>query len=248
MKKWLKFFFFGFFSDKYSKDGAKRGYSNVFLALLLTFAFLWLGYVGADMLPFSTWYDQSPDFKATVHSVFANSDINKRIDAEIVDGTLIVKKDDEYIEDILINTFENEKDKQNYSVNGYNVILDTRPADTLAEIEAYCISNDGENTEISYEDYLTLSNVAKLNFDFKLRYTGEALELTDDLVSSYRVYVEGLNEANKLETQTLANDLAQGKISKGEYNRAIYELYFASYYPAIDEYESSSKVPLFLAR
>ena len=43
------------------------------------------------------------------------------------------------------------------------------PADTFAEIEAYCVSNDGKNTVISYEDYLTLSEVARLNFDFKIR-------------------------------------------------------------------------------
>ena len=42
----------------------------------------------------------------------------------------------------------------------------------------------------------------------------------------------------------MAGELAEGKISEAEYNRAIYEAYFESYYPAIDAYESSSKIPL----
>ena len=182
MKKWIRFFSLGFFSHKLSKESTKRGYGNFLLGLLLTLIFLWVSFVGGDMLPFAAHYKNSPDFVATAHSVFANSDVNKRIEAEIENGVLKVRKHgNEYTEAILVNTFENEADKQNYSVNGYNVIIDTRPADTLAEIEAYCISNDGQNLIISYEEYLTLSTVARLNFDFKLKYTGNSLELNDEI-------------------------------------------------------------------
>ena len=245
MKKWIKFFSLGFFSHKLSKESTKRGYGNFLLGLLLTLIFLWVSFVGGDMLPFAAHYKNSPDFVATAHSVFANSDVNKRIEAEIENGVLKVRKHgNEYTEAILVNTFENAADKQNYSVNGYNVIIDTRPADTLAEIEAYCISNDGQNLIISYEEYLTLSTVARLNFDFKLKYTGNSLELNDEMIESYRAYVDGLSSENKTTTEALANDLAQNKITKNEYNKAIYELYFTNYYPEITQYESESKVPL----
>lgn len=197
------------------------------------------------MLPFSARYNSSPDFRSTVRAVLANPDVGKRIEMEVLDGRLKMKKQDgEYTEGLLINTFENAQDKETYSVNGYHVIVDSRPADTLAEIEAYCLSNDGKNTEISYQDYLTLSDVARLNFDFKLRYTGNELQLTDGLVEEYRTYIEGLGGETKSSAEKLASDLAEGKITGVEYNRAVYELYFTNYYPEITEYESSSKVPL----
>ena len=245
MKKWIKFFSLGFFSHKLSKESTKRGYGNFLLGLLLTLIFLWVSFVGGDMLPFAAHYKNSPDFVATVHSVLANSDINKRVEAKIENGILRLRKHGgEYAEAILINTLENDADKQNYSVNDYNVILDTRPSDTLAEIEAYCVSNDGQNLIISYEEYLTLSTVARLNFDFKLKYTGNSLELNDEIIESYRAYVDGLSSENRTATEALENDLAKNKITKSEYNKAIYELYFTNYYPEITQYESESKVPL----
>ena len=169
MKKWFKFFHFSFFSHKLAKEGAKRGYASFFLSFILTLVFLWTGFIGGDMLPFSAHYNNSPDFKAVTRLVFANPDLDKRIQAEIENGALKVKKNDvTYVEDIIVNTASNENDKQNYSVNGYIVVIDTRPADTLAEVEAYCISNDGNDLIISYEEYLTLSAVARLNILLEL--------------------------------------------------------------------------------
>lgn len=245
MKKWFKFFCLSFFSHKHSKEGARRGYTNVFLGFVLALVFLWAGFVGADVLPFGVHYNNSPDFRETVYAVFANTDTGKRIDAEIENGALKAKKpESEYTESLLVNTFENDTDKQNYSVNGYNVVIDMRPVDTLAEVEAYCVSNDGKNTVITYEEYLALSDVAKLNFDFKLRYTGNGLVLDDASVAEYRIYVDGLNDENKSATAKLDSDLAENRITKPAYNRAIYELYFANYYPEITAYEGTSKVPL----
>ena len=245
MKKWIKFFGYGFFSHRWSKEGTKRGYVSFILSLILALLFLWIGFVGGDLLPFSAHYQSSPSFLATVHSVFANENIDKRIEAEIENGVLkATRHDAEHGEGVLVNTFENAADKQTYSVNGYNVVIDTRSADTLAEIEAYCISNDGQNLMISYEEYLSLSSVAKLNFDFELKYTGNELKLNDELVESYKVYLENQGDENKTSIESLENELSQNKITRNEYNRAVYELYFASYYSDISNYESSSKVPL----
>ena len=243
MKKWFRFFFCSFFSHKSSKDGAKRNYANFFLGFVIALVFLWVGFVGGDMLPFGTHYNNSTDFREAVHSVLASPD--KRIDLEIQDGTLKAKNQSgEYIDGLLVNTLEKETDKQNYSVNGYEVVVDLRPADTLAEVEVYFISNDGNNLKISYDEYLTLSEVARLNFDFKMRYTGNELELSDESVDRYRSYLAGLEGEGKTDAEALSKELAENKITTKEYNRAIYELYFASYYPEITEYESSSKVPL----
>lgn len=245
MKKWFRFFCLSFFSDKISREAAKRGYTNVFWGLILAFAFIWAALVGADMLPFSARYGNSPNFQATAHAVLANPDIDKRIDAKIENGVLKARKQDgEYTESLLVNTFESSADKESYSVNGYNIVVDLRPADTLAEVEAYCVSNDGKGIRVSYGEYLTLSEVARLNFDFKLEYTGRELVLSDEAVAGYRAYVETLSDECRLEAEKLANDLSDSSITKSEYNRAIYQLYFTNYYPDITAYESSSKVPL----
>ena len=148
MKKWFRFFTLSFFSHKISREGIKRGYTNIFLGFVLTLIFLWAGYLGADMLPFGVRYENAPDFMATAREIFANG----RIDAEIENGTLKVKEPDgEYVEDLFVNTFENEEDKQKYAAYGYNVVMDFRPAVTLAEVEAYCISNDSKEIVITYQ-------------------------------------------------------------------------------------------------
>lgn len=245
MKKWFEFFGLSFFSDRISKGAAKRGYANVLLGLILALVFIWAGFVGGDMLPFSAHYNNSADFKETVRSLLANTDADKRIIVETEKGALKARRQgDEYTESLIVNTFENENDRQNYSSNGYNVVVDSRPADALAEVEAYCISNDGQNLEIAYEEYLSLSAVARLNFDFKLKYTGDELVLTDEMLDSYKAHLDTLSDEIKLEAEKISSELAEGKITKNEYNRSIYKLYFTNYYPSIDNYESSSEVPL----
>ena len=215
MKKWFKFFFGSFFSHKQSKEAAKHGYTGVFLGLVLAFVFVWTAFVGSDLLTFSTHFNSSPDFKATVHSLLSNPDMNKRIVVEISEGSLKLKKyGGEYTEALLINTFDSEEDKQTYSANGYNVVVDSRPADALAEIEAYATANDGTNERISYEDYLTLSDVARRNFDFKLRYTGNELVLDDAAVEGYRAYIEGIDDKKKAESENLYGELEAQKITK----------------------------------
>ena len=245
MKKWFKYFFLGFFSHSTAKGGAKRGYANIILSLVLAMVFIWAGSLGGYMLPFGVHYNNSPDIMEAAHTVLANADINKRIDATKENGSLKLKKHNgEYTEELLVNTMESDTDKLTYSLNGFNIVVDSRPASTLAEIEAYCISNDGKNTIISYDEYLTLSDVARLNFDFKLKYTGKTLVLNDELVEKYKAYVDSVSNENKALTEKIASDLAKGAITITEYNRAIYELYFTNYYPEITKYESTSKVPL----
>ena len=241
MKKWFKFFSLGFFSHKWSKEGARHGYSGSFLSLVLALIFLWIGFIGAEMLPFSSRYDNSPDFKKSARSVFANADMDKRVFAEIEDGILKAKiGGGEYEQGLLINTLVSASDKQNYSKNGYEIIVDLHSANALAEFEAYCVSNDGKGTVISYEEYLTLSDAAKYNFDFNLRYTGNELVLDDESVEICKEYLVALSDEKRLEVEKLADEISD----KEEYRRAVYELYFTSYYPEISAYESSSRVPL----
>ncbi|MBR7116697.1 MAG: hypothetical protein IKC87_03215 [Clostridia bacterium] len=245
MKKWLEFFFLGFFSHERAKEGTKRGYTNVFLGFLLALLFIFTGFIGGYTLSFGVHYGNSPEFKDVAYTLLANDDEAKRIYARIENGEMkLGKHGGDYTVGLIVNTLDNEADKQIYAKNGYNVVVDTRPADTLAEVEVYCISNDGKETTISYEEYLSLSEVARLNFDYKLRYTGKELVLDDKAVAEYRAYVEGLGGDVRAKSDKAALDLSAGEITQDEYNRVIYEAYFTSYYPEIGAYESTSKVPL----
>ena len=208
MKKWLRFFCLSFFSDKISKEGAKRVYTNFLLGLIISLLFLWAGYVGGDLLPLGSHYKNSPDLSATVNRVFANTDLGKRIDAEIKDGHLLAKKyGGEYSDELLINTLENDTDRQNYSVNGYEVVVDLRSADALAEVEVSYVSNDGQDLVISHDEYLSLSAVAKMNFDFRLDYTGRELKLTDEMVDGYLEYLVSLGKDVALKSDEMTKDL-----------------------------------------
>ena len=244
MKKRIKIFGLSFFSHSLSREGVKRGYTGAFVGFVLALAFMWAAFVGGEMLPFSTHYNGSDGFRETVHLLLA-SDGDSRIEAKIEDGRLKVRRHGgEYAEGLIVNTLESAEDKLKYSSGDCSAVIDSRPANTLAEVEAYCVSNDGKNTEISYADYLTLSSVARLNFDFRLRYTGNALTLDDATVAGYRAYLDGLSAEAVGKAAKLDTELSNGEITKDEYNRKIYEAYFENYYPEISAYESSSKVPL----
>ena len=245
MKKWLNYFFLGFFSHKTAKEGARRGFTNTFLGFVLALVLVWAGFVGGDMLPFGAHYSSSTDFRAAVHGVLASPDADKRITLTVKDGSLRAgRAGGDYASGVVVNTLDSAADAADYATGGYNIVIDTRPADTLAAVDAYCISNDGKQTRITYAEYLTLSEVARMNFDFKLTYTGDALVLDAETVAGYAAYLSTAGEDSRTEAERLAAELADGKITEGEYMRSVYELYFAEYYPSIKEYESSSAVPL----
>lgn len=244
MKNWCKFFFLSFFSNKHSKDGTKRGFSSVFLSLALALVFFCLGTVWADFLPFGSHYNNATDFHTTVRNALINENPQKTVSILVENGKVKAKTDGEYANALIVNTFLSQGDKDDYAKNGYQLVVDTRPADALAEVQAYCVSTDAQKTVISYEDYLSLNEVARRNFEFKLTYTGNELQLDDTTVSEYRAFVDGTGEENKQFTKELYEDLINGDISKEKYNKTIYELYFTSYYPSIASYETTSQVPL----
>ena len=245
MKKWLELFGIGFFSHRLSRESARRGYGNVFLGFIIALALIFGSFVGGEMLPFGLHYNGADDLRATVHAVLANENAEKRIEGKIEKGDLFLKRHGgDYTPALLINTLASAEDKALYSVGGYEAVVDTRPADTLAEFEAYCVSNDGKETRISYGEYLSLSEVARLNFDFRLEYTGGALTLTEGLAEEHRSYLESLGGDAAGRAEELSEKLGAAEITAAEYQRALYEEYFRNYYPDITAYENSSPVPL----
>lgn len=224
MKEWLKFVGLSFFSDKISKGASKRGYLNLILGMIFALAFLFCGVLAADLLPFSTHYNNSSDFKAFVRKAVTSESLNLEVKSQKVTASRIV------------DSFANETE---YALNGYNLVVDTRPADAFDDFEAYYLSNDGKEQQITLEDYATLSNVAKRNFDFKIRYTPNELILTDELTVKHENYLTDKNNESFSELQK-----KQSELSREEYKKQVYNLYVKAYYPDLSAYESTGSAPL----
>ena len=227
MKKWLKFIGLSFFSDKISKEALKRGYLNLILGIMFTLVFAFCGVLAADLLPFPTHYNNSADFKAFVRKAVTSESLKIEIKSQKVTakGT--------------VDSFANETDATEYRLNGYNFVVDTRPADAFDDFEAYYLSNDGKEQKITLEEYETLSDVAKRNFDFKISYTPNELVLTDELTAAHEKYLTDTNNESFSELQK-----KQSELSKEEYKKQVYNLYVKAYYPDLSAYESTGSAPL----
>ena len=116
------------------------------------------------------------------------------------------------------DTFADEEAAAKYKVNGYNLVIDTRPADAFDDFIPYCLANDGSGDRITYEEYLTLSDVAKRNFDFKVE--------------------------NAVATEYTSLKNKKGELSAEEYARRAYLLYVKAYYPSMTAYEQTGSAPL----
>lgn len=246
MKKWLSYFSLSFFSDKIAKEGKKRSYLNFALGFILALAFLFGGVVAADIVPFNTHYNHATDFQAFVHNAFANEDVSKRISISINDGVAFANiGSNDTVSELLVDTFANPDDAIIYKVNGYELVVDTRSADAYDDFVAYCVSNDGKEEEITYEEYLTLSDVAKRNFDFKIRYTANELVLTDELVVQYESYLAGISSEQNEKIASQYKELRDKKatLTAIEYSQNVYKLYLQAYYPSLSAYEVGG-VPL----
>lgn len=221
MKEWLKFIGLSFFSDKIAMQAPRRGLGNVFLSAVLGMAFLLLGLIAAFTVPFEANYYNTPELVATVECALSGAAL------EIRDGVLSSDK--------IIDTVANEVDRKNYS-RGYDVVVDTRKADTFDDFTAYCVSSSGK--EITYEQYLELDGDAKTLYEFKIRYSGKTLVLDGELIEKCEAFLDGVTDGNVIESyedvKTKTGD---------EYASALYELYVRTYYPSLTAYEANGGAP-----
>lgn len=238
VRKWLSCFGLGFWSGEKTKDAGRRGYGNLFFSFLLALVILVIGVFAADLVPFRTHYRNAEAYRAFVADALTPTDENSpvltlsagRLSATWADG-----------ETALIDTVANSAQAERYGKNGYHLVIDTRPADALDDFEAYYLANDGTNQEISCDEYETLSEVARRNFDFKIRYTGRELILTDERVSEYESYLAGQESS-----ATALDEIRAARETDGPetYRRKVYTLYVKTRYPSMKSYETSSEVPL----
>lgn len=225
MREWIKFFGLSFFSDKISRQAVRRGYKNFVLGAVLALALLFCGILAADLLPFSTHYKRASSFSAFARNGVVGT--NLRVGSGKISSPLIV------------DTFSVAADASAYAINGYNLVVDTRRADAFDDFDAYYLSNDGKEQEITVEEYETLSDVAKRNFDFKIRYTSKELVLNDELTAVHEAYLAGINSEEYIRLQK-----QKGEISAEEYRKRVYNLYVKKYYPDLSAYENTGGAPL----
>ena len=219
--EWLKFYFVGFFTHSLSKEGGARSFFNTLLSFVLTFFIVCCGLMAGYSASFGVQYNNSKDFKNFLYAAFASEDESNRIDLSVNGGYLSA----DIKEGERVNTLLNEGQK--YAVNGYQLIVDTRPAaTTYADFSVQCKKSD--NTEIDYGVYRTLSDEDKKSYSLTVKYSG--LQLNPAIKQQeYEEFLSGTEnvagEYGKLKT-----DLAGGAITSEQYANGIYELYFGSYF------------------
>lgn len=236
MKDWFKFVGLSFFSDKTAKQGVKHGYFTAVLCFVIAFAILICGVIAADLLPFPAHYGAAGGFKEFLYNALADG--QNAVEVRLENG--IASTADGKVTD----TFADEEAAAKYKVNGYNLVIDTRPADAFDDFITYCLANDGSGDRITYEEYLTLSDVAKRNFDFKVEYTPRELVLTEELTKKHEEYLSGLKAENAVATEYTSLKNKKGELSAEEYARRAYLLYVKAYYPSMTAYEQTGSAPL----
>lgn len=232
MAEWLKIYFLSFFNDRHAAKSAKYGFVSVFLTIVLSFVFFMFGFMAADVVPFSTHYDNAGQYKEFVRNAFSDSELR----VEIKDGLAKC--------DTIVNTHTIEKDKEKYAKNGYNLIVDTRKSDTLIEFSQVAVKGDAE---ISYADYLNLTDKEKEGYGIETRYTDKVLQITDDKVVTYESYLEGISEEGadyNSEAAAAYKELKEKNLTGDEYGKEIYYLYVKYYFSNVQSVPMSAKAPV----
>ena len=220
---WLKYFFLSIFFDKQAKRSVKYGFGTALLTCLLAVVFIFLGLYAAETVSFAAYFKGADEFQEFISNAFNTAQIN-----------IIVKDNQAQItangEDVVIDTVANESDKAAYSLNGYNLFVDSRQAaSTFDDFRAYCQSvKDG--TEISYDEYLSLSTETQKDYAFRIEYSGRQKIITDTDVQSYREFLSTVNDNGIQNEYKSLNESANG-MPQCELNGKIYALYVKAYYP-----------------
>ncbi len=232
---WLKYFCFNFFNNKYAREGAKRSSANVIVGVIIAAVLICGGMTVGYNTSFDKRYESANKFKQFVYTALKDEDIS------VKDGKLTLSGKDR------IETFSDEDSP--YSINGYQLVVDTRPAG-----EAYddftIVCTDDDKKEISYDNYYKLSESDKMKYSLSLKYSGKFLD-TQVRQEEYRAHLDKVSDKDGGEYKAgIANDynIIKERESRGEltgydlYN-AIYRLYARSYYPSFDKIEKYASVP-----
>lgn len=256
MIKWLKYYFLGFFNDKFGKEAANRSIGNILLSLIFYFVIITVCITTGFNESFPTHYNKATQFKEFTHELFLNEDASKRVIVSIDENRS--GEENKYLlatlngqsESVVINSFEVSEDAK-YEKNGYKVIIDTRNSTTsYVDFDIVFYKKDS-TTPVKYEDYQQLEN--KDNYTGKLVFvdkedadtTNDYMKvLTDDEIKTYvntKNPNSNLNAIEWLDSKTVDaddtsvlkhewNEVKKLDTTSNEYFRKTYDLYVRNYY------------------
>ena len=233
--EWLKFYFLGFFSEKQARKSNWTGALTIIFSAVLAFLLFFIGFYAADIVPFSTHYNNATQYCRFVENAFDNGKAPVKINAE------------KAVYPVKINTYTSDADKEKYCLDGYNLIVDTRPSDTLIRFTQYAIK---EEEEIGYETYLALNEEDKKQYSLRIRYFDEELVLTAEDTERHigfleRASVEGGENFNKsaAEDYKKLNGDKQ-TMNDEEYAEQLYYLFIKYYYVGAGSLLQGAKAPV----
>ncbi len=233
--EWLKFYFLGFFSEKQAKKSYRTGALSIILSAVFTFLLFFVGFYTADIVPFSTHYENTAKYRQFAENAFDNGKTPVKINAE------------KAVYPVKINTYTSEADKEKYCSDGYNLIVDTRPSDTLIRFTQYAVKGE---EEIDYEAYLALDEEDKKQYLLKIRYLDEELVLTDTDTERHIAFLEQASvEDDENYNKTAAEEYKKLKADKQnmtaeEYAEQLYYLFIKYYYVGAGSLLQGAKAPV----
>ena len=188
--------------------------------------------MAADTVPFAVHYENALQYKEFVNDAFP-------------DGVTIVNNRASF--ERRVNTYTDGGDSAEYSKNGYNLIVDTRPSDMLIQFEQTAVK--GGNI-IDYESYLALTESQKSEYKLETRYTDEELIITAELTRKITAYfngvsLEGSDGYNANASAAYAKLTAdRDKYSDAEYGKELYYLYVEFYYTSVSSVLYGERAPV----
>lgn len=234
VKSAIKYFFLSFFSNPLAEESRRRGLWQGILSFLLGLALFFCGLTAGSAASFSPLYKKAGSFREFLYKAADNA-----VTVEVKDGKARASIRGE--NNAAIDTFANDADAAVYSLNGYNLIIDTR--DEATTYNDFTLTYVLNGKEYSAEEWRSLSEKEKKNYSVKVNYSSSALVLTKEKAEGYAAWILGAecdDKAAKEKCRALLNDA--GELSEKNYN-AAYELYVSAYYSDLSKIERYGKAP-----
>lgn len=221
MKNWLKFFFGSFFSNKITVEGAKHNFANGALGFILSFFIILVGLVCGNIAALPAYYNSATEFRQFIDKAF------ETIDIKVEDNAASSSKK--------INTVAVPMDKEDYSFNGYSLIVDM--SDITREFCEFEITAVNGTNTLAYPDYKNLNAEAKKDYSLKLELMPTPADTSDT-----ETYIEFLKERSDVSSELYDKEIAENynkliqkksELSDEDYVWHLYWLYNRAYYPEL---------------
>lgn len=216
---WLKYFSLNFFNKKYADESKTRSAWNGILSFLFAIVLLYAVLCLMANVTFPINYNKSTEFRSYYQGLF---DGDNAISIKIQNGQASFVDDSL---DLVINSFIFDADREIYSSNGYNVIVDLRDNNKL--YNDCRITYVKDDVAIEYDEYIQLSDAKKEEYSKNREYGDDVVVFTEESVASYVAFInEHGSDENRAALEKLLTD---GNVVSDNYG-AVYELYFETKY------------------